>query len=127
MALCGLSTALVLTVALVVRAPEDRVVAWSGVIVLALATLAAFSMRRRLRADEGGFQVRGPLGTRRYRWSQVVSIGAPSRRRRGLTSVSVEIELIDDTLIVLGRLELGAEPGAVADTLRDRWAAWSET
>ena len=116
-AVAGLAAALAAVLGLLLRGSEDRLVAWVAAAVLALAALAAWSMRRRLEIDPNGFVVRGPLGARRYRWSQVSSIAAPTRRRRGLTSVSVEIELLDDSLIVLGRLELGTDPAAVAATL----------
>lgn len=97
---------------------EDRVVAGIAALMLATASFCAFRMRRRLVADHAGLLVTAPLGSRRIGWEQVAGIDVPVRRRRGLTSVTVEIDLDDDTLIVLGRLDLGTDPAEVGRTLR---------
>jgi len=62
-----------------------------------------------------------PGGSRRVRWDQVVAIGAPTRRRRGLASTSLELDLDDDGLILFGKTELGADPAEVATELRRLW------
>ncbi len=105
------------------RTPEDRVVAGTAAIAALIGTVCALPARRRLAADAQGFTLRGPGGARRVAWSQVVAIQAPLRRRRGLSSTSVEIDMDDDGLVVLGRLELGADPADVAARLRALWAA----
>jgi hypothetical protein len=101
--------------------PEDRLVAGAGAALSALATVLLLSMRVRLVAGPAGFTVRGPAGAREFAWSQVAAISSPTRRRRGLASTSVEVDLDDDGLIVLGRTELGADPTDVADDLRRWW------
>lgn len=101
--------------------PEDRLVAGAGAVLGALATALLLSMRDRLVAGPAGFTVRGPAGAREVAWSQVAAISSPTRRRRGLASTSVELDLDDDGLIVLGRTELGADPVDVADELRRWW------
>lgn len=97
---------------------EDRVVAAVTALVLGAVTLSGFRMRRRLVANRGGLLLNGPLGSRRIGWNQVTSIDVPVRRRRGLTSTTLEIELDDDGLIVLGRFDLGVDPAEVGRTLR---------
>lgn len=101
--------------------PEDRLVAGTGAVLSALATALLLSMRVRLVAGPAGFTVRGPAGAREVAWSQVAAISSPTRRRRGLASTSVELDLDDDGLIVLGRTELGADPVDVAEDLRRWW------
>lgn len=101
-----------------VRAAEDRVVAGTALAIFAIATVAALPLRHRLTADPAGFTVRSAAGTRQFGWSQVVAVGAPTRRRRGLASTTLEIDLDDDGLVVLGQLELGTDPAAVAVVLQ---------
>lgn len=106
---------------LLAGSPEDRLVAGAGVCVSAIASAVLVTMRQRLIADDDGLTLRGPIGTRHVRWHQVVAINAPTRRRRGLASTSVELDLDDDGLIVLGKTELGADPLDVAHDLRRWW------
>ena len=108
---------------LIATAPEDRLVAGAGVCVSAIAAGLLVTMRQRLTAYADRFVVRGPIGAREIGWNQVVAISAPIRRRRGLASTSVEIDLDDDDLIVFGKTELGADPSDVAAALRIRWRA----
>ncbi len=106
---------------LVATAPEDRLVAGAGVCASAITVGLLMTMRQRLTADQYGFVVRGPVGAREVSWDQVIGISAPTRRRRGLASTSLEVDLDDDGLIVLGKTELGADPSEVAAALRNRW------
>lgn len=132
---CALGAALLAVAALVFSSAEDRLVGAVAAVVVGLAGLAALAMRHRLRVDAEGLRVRGPFRTRCYPWARITSISAPTRRRRGLSSVSVEIEMAtavtpeEDTaaedLLVFGRLELGADPAQVAAALRTRWSRWA--
>ena len=106
---------------LIATAPEDRLVAGAGVCVSAIAAGVLVTMRHRLTADQHGFVVRGPLSSRAIGWDQVVRISAPTRRRRGLASSALEVDLDDDGLIVLGKIEVGADPAEVAMELRQWW------
>lgn len=103
--------------------PEDRLVAGAGVCVTAIAAALLLTMRERLTATSEGLAIRGPAGARILPWSQIRSISAPSRRRRRLTSTSLEIELDDDQLVILGKTELGADPADVAVSLTQWWPA----
>ena len=106
---------------LLATAAEDRLVAGAGVFLAAVSTAVLLTMRVRLTAGPAGFTVRGPAGARQVPWSQVAAISAPTRRRRGLASTSVELDLDDEGLIVLGKTELGADPVDVAQELRRWW------
>lgn len=120
-AVCGALLAAFAIWLLIATAPEDRLVAGAGVCVTAIATAVLLTMRQRLTAGPDGFTVRGPVGARQVNWAQVSSISAPTRRRRGLASTAVELDLDDDGLIVLGKTELGADPVDVAADLRRWW------
>ena len=119
--LTGVLTAVFLAWLLIAGAAEDRLVAGVGAALSAAATAVLLSMRVRLTAGPAGFTVRGPAGARTVAWSQVSAISSPTRRRRGLASTSVELDLDDDGLIVLGKTELGADPVDVAEALRRWW------
>jgi Bacterial PH domain len=106
---------------LIAASSEDRLVAGVGVFLTAIAAALLLTMRQRLIAGPDGLTVRGPAGARRIRWDQVTGISTPSRRRRGLASTSLELDLDDDGLIVLGKMELGADPVDVAEELRRWW------
>ncbi|SDO58258.1 PH domain-containing protein [Nakamurella panacisegetis] len=109
---------------IVAGAPEDRLVAGAGAGVTAIAGALLLTMRRRLTAGPDGLVVRGPGGMRVFPWAGIVSIAAPSRRRRGLSSTSLEIELDDDLLLVFGRTELGGiDPADVVAALSRWWPA----
>ncbi|GGM00109.1 PH domain-containing protein [Nakamurella endophytica] len=109
--------------AVLARSGEDRVVAAAAAVLVAVAVGCGLAARRRLTADDDGFTLRGPGGARRFEWRHVVAVQSPTRRRLGLSSTSVEIDLDDDGLILLSRTELGADPGTVAAALRRRWLA----
>jgi hypothetical protein len=119
-ALAGLAVAFLIWL-LFAGTPGDRLVAGAGVFLAAISAALLTTMRRRLTADSAGFAVRGPAGVRQVRWDRVVAIAAPTRRRRGIASTSLELDLDDDGLIVLGRTELGADPSDVAQELRTLW------
>ena len=106
----------------VASAPEDRLVAGACVCLSAIAAALLVTMRHRLTAYPDAFVIRGPAGSREVTWDRVVSISAPQRRRRGLSSTSVEIELDDEALILFNRTELGTDPAEVATALHGWWA-----
>lgn len=104
--------------AVLVSAATDRVVLVA--VALALLALAGAGLRigDRLAADHAGIVVRGPTSARRIPWSEIVRVSAPSRRRMGVASTTLEIELRDDELLLFGRIDLGTDPELVADALR---------
>jgi hypothetical protein len=87
----------------------------------ALGLLALFGTlaRPRLAADRDGIAVRGVLGTRGWRWGEV-NVRLVRTRRFGRESTAVEIDADNaepPALVLLGRLDLGADPVEVADAL----------
>ncbi len=98
-------------------APEDRLVAGVVAVALLAVAFAGWRLRVRLTADRAGFVVHRLGGRQGYSWSDVARLSTPSRRRRGLTTTTLEFDLVDDTLIVFGRLDLGADPVAVRESL----------
>jgi hypothetical protein len=120
---CGLLAAVFMIWLIFASAPEDRLVAGAGVALAAIAAALLLTMRQRLTAGPDGLVVRGPGGSRVFAWTEILAISAPSRRRRGLASTSLELELSDDRLLVLGRTELGTDPAEVADVLAEWWRA----
>jgi hypothetical protein len=89
--------------------------AGAGLIVAALFGTRA---RPRLRADADGLTVRGLVGRSHHPWPLVREVRVLRMRRLGITGSLLEIDTLtvdgDERLLVLGRLELGAEPEDVA-------------
>lgn len=87
----------------------------------ALALLALFGTvaRPRLRADHTGVAVRGLLRTRRWAWREV-NVRLVRTRRLGRETTAVELDADNaepPALVLLGRLDLGADPEDVAEAL----------
>lgn len=99
-----------------------------GLAALALAGAAALGglARPRLAARVDGLEVRGIRGARRWPWSRVDAVRVVRLRRMGLPATYVEVDARDadglETLLVLGRLELGGDPVDVAAALQDHRA-----
>jgi hypothetical protein len=94
-------------------------------IVVALVAAAAFALwgvrdliaPDRLTADDDGLTViKGYAGRQHIPWPRVERIGLYRRSRLGVGSELLEIDT-GDTLHMLGRLDLGAEPSEVAEAL----------
>lgn len=120
-AVAGLLCAAFAIWVVIAGSPEDRLVAGAGVCLTAISAALLLTMRQRLTAGPDGLTVRGPAGARAIAWHQIAAISAPSRRRRGLASTSLELDLDDDGLLVLGKTELGTDPVDVAAQLRQWW------
>lgn len=85
---------------------------------LALAALSGTRARPRLRADADGLTVRGLVRRSHHPWPLVRGVRVLRTRRWGITGALLEIDAVtvggDERLLVLGRLELGADPAEVA-------------
>lgn len=95
-----------------------------GLAVLGLTVAAGLGawLRPRLSADVHGLAVRGPTGTLRLTWAEVEQVEVVRTRRLGREVPVLEITPRDDgdrfgVLVVLTRLDLGAEPQDVLDAL----------
>jgi hypothetical protein len=85
---------------------------------LAGVVAADLGLGPRLRADPGGVEVRTLSVRRRLPWSAVRAVTVDQRARYGLTARTLEVDA-GDTLVVLGRRSLGADPRDVAAALAE--------
>jgi hypothetical protein len=97
-----------------------------GVTALALLAGAGYATRARPRLAAGpdGLWIGGLLGRTAYPWAAVHRLEVVHTRRLGRDVPSLELETVgpdgdDERLHVFSRLELGADPVEVADTLAD--------
>ncbi|MCX2948527.1 PH domain-containing protein [Lentzea sp. NEAU-D7] len=88
-----------------------------GLATLLVTGLAAFASiaRPRLTADADGLAVRGFTGTTLLPWHEV-KVKLQTTRRLGREQQTLELDA-DDRLVVLTRLDLGADPEEVAGVL----------
>ena len=96
--------------------PPGRVLLAVATIVLVLACLFGTVARPRLAADAGGVTVRSLTGRRHWGWAEV-NVRLVHTRRFGRDLPSVELDA-DPDLVVLGWLDLGADPVDVIDAIR---------
>jgi hypothetical protein len=88
-----------------------------GLATLLVTYLAAFATiaRPRLSADVNGLAVRGFANTTHLPWHEV-KVKLQTTRRLGREQQTLELDA-DDRLVVLTRLDLGADPEEVAGVL----------
>ncbi|WP_330271766.1 PH domain-containing protein [Lentzea sp. NBC_00516] len=88
-----------------------------GLATLLVTYLAAFATiaRPRLTADVDGLAVRGFASTTRLPWHEV-KVKLQTTRRLGREQQTLELDA-DDRLVVLTRVDLGADPEEVAGVL----------
>ncbi|SDH56773.1 PH domain-containing protein [Lentzea fradiae] len=88
-----------------------------GLATLLVTYLAVFATiaRPRLTADVNGLAVRGFASTTRLPWHEV-KVKLQTTRRLGREQQALELDA-DDRLVVLTKLDLGAEPEEVAGVL----------
>jgi len=88
-----------------------------GLATLLVTYLAAFATiaRPRLTADGDGLAVRGLASTTRLPWHEV-KVKLQTTRRLGREQQTLELDA-DDRLVVLTRVDLGADPEEVAGVL----------
>jgi Bacterial PH domain len=92
-----------------------RILLGVAAIVLALGGLFGTVARPRLAADAGGITVRSLTGRRHWNWADV-TVRLVHTHRLGRDVPSVELDAEDD-LVVLGRLDLNADPADVIDAI----------
>jgi hypothetical protein len=88
-----------------------------GLATLLVSYLAAFATiaRPRLSADANGLAVRGFANTTHLAWHEV-KVKLQTTRRLGREQRTLELDA-DDRLVVLTKLDLGADPEEVAGVL----------
>ncbi|MGH3756614.1 PH domain-containing protein [Actinophytocola sp.] len=99
--------------------PPGRLLLGTVALVLAVAGLFGVLVRPRLAADSTGVTVRGLTSTRRWSWAEVnVRLVRTRRLGRDVATVELDAERAEvPALVVLGRLDLGADPRDVVDAL----------
>lgn len=99
--------------------PPGRVLLAAVALFLAAAGLYGSVARPRLTADQQGVTVRGLSGARSWPWAEV-HVRLVRTRRLGRETTAIEVDAdnaeIPD-LVVLGWLDLGADPQDVVDAL----------
>lgn len=99
--------------------PPGRVLLGVAAMLLAVAGVFALVARPRLAADHEGITVRGLTGARKWAWSEV-NVRLVRTRRLGRDTATLEVDAENaepPALVVLGRLDLGADPEDVVDAL----------
>jgi len=87
-------------------------------LLLAVLSLHGTLARPRLSADPQGITIRGMFGRRHWPWPRIRSRTVHGRRL-GRSTVTLELTVLPaEELIILGQLDLGADPEDVASELR---------
>lgn len=94
-------------------APGRVLLGVAGAMLLAIA-LGDLLLRPKLAASPHGLRVRTLAVRRDLPWERIERVVVDERRRLGLTARTLEVDA-GDTLVVLGRRSLGADPREVAD------------
>ena len=107
-----------LALAALVVDPVGRVLVGGAALLLLGVAAQDALVRPRLRADALGVTARRLTGATAIAWP-VLRARVRTQRRWGVRSTTLELEDRSDdaVLVVLGRRELGADPGVVAEAL----------
>ncbi|GAA4868540.1 PH domain-containing protein [Actinomycetospora straminea] len=103
--------------------PPGRLLTGLAALALGLSAVFGALARPRLQADADGLALRGIGGRHAWPWTRVDAVRSVRMRRMGLPASYLEVDVRDEgpdpgRLLVLGRLELGADPVEVADALQ---------
>lgn len=103
--------------------PVGRLLAITAVVLLGALALTATVARPRLAADRAELRVGRLRGPQRWPWHDVHRVEVVRTRRLGRESTVLELDVTDpdgtERLIVLTRLDLGADPVLVARELHE--------
>ena len=103
--------------------PVGRVLLGAGALLVLALVVRDVSTRPRLRAGPDGVDVRGLTGGVHLPWA-LLEVRVREHRRLGVRSRTLELDTAagtdddDGVLVVLGRRDLGSDPGDVARQLR---------
>jgi hypothetical protein len=109
--------ALIAAVLAVTSDVAGRLLFGIGALCLASLVVTDLMLRPRLRADSTTLEVRTLAVRRRLPWSAVEQVRVDEHSRYGLLTRTLEVDT-GDSLVVLGRRSLGADPRDVAEALR---------
>jgi Bacterial PH domain len=96
--------------------PAGRLLLALAAALLAWIAGTDLVLRPRLRADAGGIEVRTLSFRRALSWAEVSRVRVDERSRYGRSARTLEVDA-GDTLVLLSRRALGADPREVADAL----------
>ncbi len=102
-----------LVVVLVTGDPAGKLLFIVATVGLAAGAAWGALARPRLAAGSDGLAVRGARGITSLTWEQVRQVSVVRTRRLGRDVPVLEIATVTDALLVLTRLDLGAEPDDV--------------
>jgi Bacterial PH domain len=105
-----------ITWAILADDPPGQVLLAVAALTLVLAGLFGTIARPRLAADADGITVRSLVGRKHWPWAEV-NVRLMHTRRFGRDISSVEVDA-DPDLVVLTRLDLGADPEDVIEAIR---------
>ncbi|SDC79063.1 PH domain-containing protein [Actinokineospora iranica] len=114
-----LLTAAAALAAALIGDPRGALLLAVAAVMLGVLALFGTVARPRLAADPTGLTVRGLTGRRRWSWGEV-NVRLVRSRRFGRESTAVEIDADNaarPALVILGELDLGADPRDVVDDL----------
>ncbi len=94
---------------------------WALVAVLAFWGGRDLWLRRTLELQEDGLHYVAGFRRQFATWSSVVDVRVRQERHWLSFGQTLEIDLSDETLIVLSGTQLGADPDEVAATVDERW------
>lgn len=94
---------------------------WALAVVLLAAGLRDWRCRPALVFADDGFTYVSGLRREFASWQDVEAVRVRQERHFLAFGHNVEIDLSDDTLIVLSRAQLGAEPEQVAGAIEEAW------
>lgn len=101
--------------------PAGRLLAGVATLGLGIAALVGTVARPRLALHGHGLELRGLTGRRSVDWPAVRDVRVLRTRRFGRETSLLELDLLiggEERLVVLGRLDLDADPEDVADVVR---------
>ncbi|GAA1873212.1 PH domain-containing protein [Pseudonocardia ailaonensis] len=119
----GTAGALAWFVVLLLGAADPAGQLFAAVVTLGLGVAALFGTvaRPRLALHGHGLEIRGLTGRRHVDWPAVQNVRVLRTRRFGRETSLLELDLLiggEERLVVLGRLDLAADPEDVADAVR---------
>jgi hypothetical protein len=112
-AAAGLGALLLAVIVLVTTDAAGRLLFGAAALLLLGYVVCDLTFRPRLVFGPDGLRVHSPLSRVSCAWDDVEAVRADTRSRYGLRAVTLEIDT-SETLVVLSRRALGADPELVA-------------
>lgn len=117
-AAAGAGAVVLLALAVFAADGPSRLLFAVGVLVLVAFVVGDVAYSPRLEASAGGVVVRSPLVRVSLTWPQIEAVRSDTRARYGMRSTTLEVDA-GETLAVLSRRALGADPDEVAERINE--------